>query len=151
MRWMYEVKLNAKFTSTEITRSSCITLRLNLKICCLSLERPSSSAFLLFTKRRILLHERLTKAGFTMLLNSCPKSIKIKYEPETLFDTQVSIQNETYTFTSEERNIRQWLKSVSCFLMLLYHWTSNGQKTIYSKLTINWSNQKYRSYLNNVL
>ena len=81
--------------------------KINLKICCLSLDRPSSSAFLLFTKGSMLLHERLAKAGFTMLLNLCPNSIKIQYENETSFDTQVSIQNETYTFTSEERNIRQ--------------------------------------------
>ena len=42
-----------------------------------------------------------------MLLNSCPNSIKVRYENETSFDTQVSIQNETYTFTSEERKTKQ--------------------------------------------
>ena len=82
--------------------------KIYLKIYCLSLERPSLSEFLLFTKRSMLLHERLIKEGFIVLLNSCcPNSINLHYENETSFDTQVSIQDETYTFTSEERNIRQ--------------------------------------------
>ena len=151
MRWMHEVKLNAKFTSTEITRSSGITLRLNLKICCLSLERPTSSAFLLFTKRRMLLHERLTKAGFTLLLNSCPKSIKIKYEPETLFDTRYNTKRNLYFYVRRKKH-----KAMTQIGLMLPYVTlsldlERAKKNIYSKLTINWLLQKYRSYLNNLL
>ena len=59
--------------------------KINLKIRCLSLERPSSSAFLLSLS--MLYHEQLTKAGVSMLLNSCPNRIQIQYENETSFDT----------------------------------------------------------------